>query len=99
MDLRQAAHDNPARTCENGREKRNGPVAAFKSAASNLCLLRPALLTKRNFLVAGLAGAVEFALPGPVFTETELSVVGIVEVDLRDLGLNKCPYTPIVLSC
>lgn len=59
------------------------------------CLQRPALFAEGLFPAGLLPATVDFALPTPVLAQSELSVAGVVEVDLRDLGLDKCPYAPV----
>jgi hypothetical protein len=59
------------------------------------CLLRPALLTEGHLLAGLLSAAIDLTLPRPVFAQSLLGVVGVIKVNLRDLGLDKSPYTPM----
>lgn len=63
-----------------------------------LCFLRPSSLAKGHFCAFLGSTAVLFAAPGVVFTEAVLGVGGVVEVDLGDLCLDKCPDAPALVS-
>lgn len=58
---------------------------------SGLC---PPSLSQRNFLTSLGTGTVNFPAPGPVFTETDFSVRCVIEVNLRNCSLDKCPNPP-----
>lgn len=59
-----------------------------------LRLRRPAGLAQRHLLASLLTASVYLALPRVVLAETSLSIAGVVEIDLGDLRLDKCPNTP-----
>lgn len=59
-----------------------------------LHLRSPAGLAQRHLLTSLFATSVHLALPRVVLAETNLSVAGVVEIDLGDLRLNECPNTP-----
>lgn len=60
-----------------------------------LCLQRPALFTERHFFTGLLATTVHLPLPCPVLTQSCFGVASVVEVDLRNLGLDEGPHTPV----
>ena len=61
----------------------------------NLCFLRPSSLSQGHLFSRLGSTAVLFTAPGVVFSETVLSVRGVVKVDLRDLSLDKSPDSPV----
>lgn len=59
-----------------------------------LSFLRPSSLPQGHFIPCLGSTAVIFASPGEVLPETELGVGGVIEIDLRDLGLDESPDAP-----
>jgi hypothetical protein len=60
----------------------------------SLRFLRPARLTQRHLFASVPATSIHLTLPSVVLAKTGLRIAGVVEVDLGDLRLDKCPNAP-----